>query len=253
MTRKQAFLIHLGISGLALVMVLALVFLVWYPYPFNVVTGVVNGLEIFIGAFLVLGPLLTLILFKPGKAGLKFDMYLVAVIQSAFLLYSSYTLYQERPYYIVFSQDRFEVLTYAHIDQEQITYAALLSKPWLQPVYAVASMPTDVQEQQRILEETLFEGKPDIHQRPVYWHPYSESFTEVSRGSRPLSDLLERRPDKATEIESLIEASDDGAELIYAPIIGKERVFSLVLDSGKMMPVGFIDVDPWKKLTGSGT
>lgn len=247
MTRKKAFFVHLCISTLVIGGLLLLVLFFWYPYPFSLVAGIAKPLSILIGAYLIIGPLLTLILFKPGKAGLKFDMYLVSIIQSAVLLYGGYTLYQERPYYMVFVQDRFEVLAQGDIDLEGVTDPALLDKPWAQPIYVVALMPADVQEQQRILEETLFQGKPDIHQRPEYWHPYAAHLDKVSKRARPLEDLLERRPDEAVLINAAIRKSDNSESLAYMPIMGKRRVFSLLLESSGWTSVGVVSVDPWAK------
>ena len=249
MTRSKAFLIHLCISALAAGLILFLVRVFWYPYPYFEVTGVGSVLRILVCVYLILGPVLTLILFKPGKAGLKFDMYLVAIIQSAALIYGSYTLYLERPYYIVFVKDRFEVLAQQDMDEGQIKDPSLFTKSWTLPVLIVATMPADIQEQQRILEETLLEGKPDIHQRPEYWSAYAEQADQVNKGVRTLSDLLERRPDGAEAIYKVAGESnaDDVNRLIFAPIMGKQRVFSLVLDPLSLLPIAIIDVDPWGK------
>jgi hypothetical protein len=247
MTRKTAFLSHLVFSVLVLSIVLSVTLILWYPYPYSRVTGTVYVLKILVAVYLIAGPLLTLILFKPGKAGLKLDMYLVAIIQSALLLYGTYTLYQERPYYLVFVQDRFELLARGDIDQGKIPDAALFTKLWARPIYAVASMPADVKEQQRILEETLFFGKPDIHQRPEYWSPYETHLDKVRKRARPIKDLLERYPDKAAVINIAIQNNNGGESLTYLPIMGKKEVFSLLLDGATWAPVDVVSVDPWAK------
>ncbi|MBL0165374.1 MAG: hypothetical protein IPP82_17470 [Xanthomonadales bacterium] len=67
MSRWKAASIHLSISVFVGLLVLALLFLVWYPQPyFNAAGG--QALIIFLlGVDIVLGPLLTLVLFKSGK------------------------------------------------------------------------------------------------------------------------------------------------------------------------------------------
>jgi hypothetical protein len=247
MTRMKAFYIHSLFSAVIILTFLAVIFFLWYPFPFAAVSDVQKGLKILITAYLIVGPLLTLILFKPGKAGLKFDMVLVSVLQTALILYGAYDLYVERPYYAVFVKDRFEVLNEKDIDPSRIDNQALLSKPWGQLVFVVANMPADVEEQQRIMEETLFEGKPDIDRRPEYWSPYAQDIDAVKKGARQLSDLLARRPDKAAEINQSINDTAAMGELLYVPVIGKQQVFSLVLDPLTFLPIAIIDADPWAK------
>ena len=43
----------------------------------------------------------------------------------------------------------------------------------------------------------------------------------------------------------LIHLAGDVDDLVYVPLIGKNRVFTMVLRKGTAMPVGGIDVDPW--------
>jgi len=250
MTRKNAFLIHFLLSALVVGTVVTVVFIFWYPQLYFKVVGAAEVLMILIVVDLVLGPLLTLILFKPGKWGLKFDISMVVAVQLVALVYGVHTLYQERPYYAVFVMDRFEILALRDIDQSKISDPALQSKPWNQPIYVVATMPVDMKEQQRVLEETIFEGKPDIHLRPEYWSPYIDKAEAVSKGARSLDQLLERRPDMQDEINTVMQRSERSGELAYVPIMGRQRVFSLVLDTRTWMPVDVIDIDPWDKSPG---
>ena len=97
MTRYRASLLHLGLSGAVVAAVLALVFLVWYPDWSFSVAGAVTPVMILVGVDLVLGPLLTLIVYKEGKPGLKFDLAFIAAVQLLALSYGSYTLHGARP------------------------------------------------------------------------------------------------------------------------------------------------------------
>lgn len=60
---------------------------------------------------MVLGPLLTLILFKPGKRGLKFDIWVICIIQIITLSWVTWVMYKERPYVVVFADYYFKPLT----------------------------------------------------------------------------------------------------------------------------------------------
>jgi hypothetical protein len=68
-------------------------FFVWYPPPYFEVDGGWRILRILAGVDVVVGPLLTLILFKPGKPGLKFDMTCIALMQIGALVYGGTIIY----------------------------------------------------------------------------------------------------------------------------------------------------------------
>lgn len=105
MSRWQAFAIHLGISVIIFFALLAVILLFWYPGILFNIDGGWTGLRIIIGVDLVLGPLLTLVVFKAGKKGLKFDLSCIAVFQSLCLLAGMWIVYSERPIALVLAYD----------------------------------------------------------------------------------------------------------------------------------------------------
>ena len=109
MNRYQAFAVHITIAAVVLTSTLGSLVFLFYPDFYFHAEGVWSATRIVIMVDLVLGPLLTLIVFKPGKKGLKFDLALIATVQISALIYGIYILYSERPAYLVFSIDRFEV------------------------------------------------------------------------------------------------------------------------------------------------
>jgi len=110
-TRARAFWTHLAISSAIVGAACAVIFFVWYPYPYFQAAGAWNVLRVLIGVDLVLGPLLTLIVFKPGKRGLKSDLACIALVQIAALVYGLTVIHRERPYFMVFALDRFFLLS----------------------------------------------------------------------------------------------------------------------------------------------
>ena len=111
LSRFQAFAIHLLISSAVLGSFLAFVFLVWYPHPFFILEGLVQIVWVLVGVDIVLGPALTLVVFKTGKPGLKRDLSIIAAIQIFGFIYGAHTFYIERPAFAVFyDSDHFEVI-----------------------------------------------------------------------------------------------------------------------------------------------
>ncbi|MGI9291548.1 MAG: TfpX/TfpZ family type IV pilin accessory protein [Gammaproteobacteria bacterium] len=244
LTRKKAFLAHFCLSALVVLTVLTVILSLWYPGPFFQIVGAFDAIKILIGVDLVLGPLLTLILFKPGKWGLKFDMGMVATIQLAALVYGVHTLYIERPYYAVFMADRFEILAERDVDKSKISNDAFLDKPWNGPIFVVAEMPADQKERSKITEEIFFEGGRDVHRRPELWQPYAEAVADVARNAKPLQDLLQKRPDLESEIKDFLEKQES---YIYIPVMGRKDILTMVLDAESLKPIDVIHADPWDK------
>ncbi len=111
MSRWQAFGIHLAISTLLLLAMLTIILLLWYPGLLFSVDGGWTGLRIVIGVDLVLGPLLTLVVFKAGKPGLKFDLSCIAIFQLVCMAAGMWIVYDERPVALVLAYDTFYSLS----------------------------------------------------------------------------------------------------------------------------------------------
>ena len=247
-SRGRAFLTHLLGSAVIVSAVCGLVFFVWYPHPYFRISGAWNPLRVLIGVDLVLGPLMTLLLFKPGKKGLWFDLCFILVVQVAALVYGVTVIYSERPYFNVFAVDRFAVLTRSDVDQSEWDKASgrLGAKPLAGPVLAVAMRPTDTAAQQRLLDETVFGGKPDIDHRPASWVPYSEQISQVMASVKPLSALHTSRPDVRAQIEQLPGRLGLPAQRLgFVPVAARERYLALVIDMTTGVPLEAIEQDPW--------
>lgn len=244
MSKTRAFLIHLSISAAVVGVALALVFFVWYPSPYFQIAGTWNVLRILIAVDLVVGPLMTLMLFRSGKPGLVFDLSVIAAIQIAALVYGTTVIYSERPYFVVFSIDRFEVLARKDVDEAAITDARLKQKSWSEPIYVVASLPDSFEEQQRLIDEVL-QGKPDIERRPEYWSPYAEKSDIVLEKATPIAEFGRARPDAAEFARRIIETHEQGDRLSGVPVIGKRGAYLMVIEPEQKKPVGLIPVDPW--------
>lgn len=106
-------LAHLLGSTLLVCAAAALVFLIWYPHPYDLLSGGLSLFLILAGVDVVCGPLLTLVLFNPKKPRRELftDMALVVLVQLSALAYGLYTMHAARPLFLVHEVDRFRVIT----------------------------------------------------------------------------------------------------------------------------------------------
>jgi hypothetical protein len=108
--KLKAFTIHLLLSVFIISLFLLVVTQFWYPGLLFNLENVWQGLEILIPVDAILGPVLTLILFAPGKKNLKLDLSVIALIQIGALFYGGMLIYQQRPVALAFVVDRFETV-----------------------------------------------------------------------------------------------------------------------------------------------
>jgi hypothetical protein len=99
---------------------------------------------------------------------------------------------------------------------------------------------------QQLLNDVMFEGKPDIERRPEYWRPYADKKQHVIERLKPLHDLVEARPASRDRIVRVAQNRDRSLHRLgYVPLIGQDRDFAFVVDSETGALLDLIDVDPW--------
>jgi len=118
-SRLGAFAVHVLISALILIILLSIILFVWFPNGL-IFAGGIEGLKIVMAVDLVLGPLLTLIVFKPEKKGLKFDLSAIAALQILCLSYGMWMVYSQRPLVQVIIDDGIHVLSASDVQEHDL-------------------------------------------------------------------------------------------------------------------------------------
>ncbi len=194
--RARAAAWHLLISAGVAALAAALVFAVWFPGTYRLFSGGRDLLFLLSGVDVVLGPLLTFVVFdlKKGWPHLRRDLAVIGTLQVAALAYGLHTVYLARPVATVFEVDRFRVITAGDVylpelDKALPEYRRLpMTGPWLLGTRAANKGEEEA--------DALFKGVAgvDIGQRPIFWRPYAESMKLAVAKSRPLDVLLKRYP-----------------------------------------------------------
>lgn len=207
-TRKAAFGIHFSISLLILILLLAVIFFVWYPYDL-IYAGGIDGLKILMGVDLILGPLLTLIVFKPGKKGLKLDLTLIGTLQILCLCYGLWMVHSQRPMVQVLIDDGVHLLSAADINQYQVDTEGLAGKT---PKNVMMDLPEDQNSWGAIKFATeLDENKPFSFRDDLYL-PMGE--VSQKKYDKRLDVVLQRNEDP-----KLQQLNSSGERCTWIPII----------------------------------
>ena len=234
MSRVKAALSHLSISVFVFAIFLLLVFFIWYSYPFNITEGVGDIVYLMAGVDIVLGPLLTLVVFKGGKKGLKLDLALIGLVQIGALIYGGYVIYSERPAWVVFAKDRFEVVGLSEIDTSKVPDKSLLVGVFERPKKVFAELPSGERATDIALQ--AFSGGVDIERIPEQYREYEPRIEEVLKAAKEFSNHADLRN------ESNVES--DG--LKWLPVEGKLNNIIAIVDVKNKSVSHYRIMDPWK-------
>lgn len=237
---------HIGINLLVAAAVAALVFFVWYPYPYPELMGGLQLLGLVIAVDVVCGPVLTFVLSDPKKSKREMatDLSLVGLIQLSALLYGLYAVAVSRPVAVAFEVDRFTVASAVEIDKDKLSSApeSLQSLPWLGARRVAVRKAKDGDEHLHGLELSLG-GIPPVA-RPDWWLPDStENRKEVIQTMRPLSELSSHYPDNAGLRQQIADIGLPENELYFLPFTAqKEKGWTVILDKNSEFK-GFVQLD----------
>ncbi|MCK4742320.1 MAG: hypothetical protein KAT25_00720 [Sulfuriflexus sp.] len=223
LNRYQASLTHLIISAAVVGCFFSIVFFIWYPNPYFSIEDTLNIMVILFTVDVVLGPLLTLVIFKSGKPGLKSDLSIIAAIQIIALVYGASIIYSERPYFIAFDYKKFFVVRASDAKYMDLsTVDAKINHRQAGPTYVYADVPNHLSPQGKILFKAFL--------RPERYRELKNHLDNDFEQSLDLNILAEHSSENKTLIDDFRARHPDVAmnTLAFYPLQGKIRFIILV-------------------------
>jgi hypothetical protein len=245
MNRFKASGLHFAISVLIATTVFLSIYLVWYPDALFERAG---GKELFVLIACVdvtIGPLITLIIFKPGKKGLKFDLVTIAVAQLSALLFGVYVLYESRPAYVVFVKDRFELARANDLETAERAKAKppFNEVPLTGPRIVGARLPTDPDEQFRIMVSAA--SGLDVQGFPQYYVPYDDVRKDVVAKAAPFAQL--RKYNEPSEVERLAQRLERPEPTMkFLPMRTDRADIAVIVDARTGDVLRYASLKPWE-------
>jgi len=219
LTRWQASGLHLLICAGIATVTISVLLLVWYPRPLFEAAGGSGLLFILIGVDVMIGPLITLIVFKPGKPGLRFDLCVIAILQLSALIYGVNVTFAARPVFIALVNGQFEVVSAVDVLPRELAQARRPEFRRL-PVTGPVLVYSDLTESERKVAVTnfLMGGGPDLQQLPKFYIPYAERTKEALAQAKPLDHARRVWPEARQPIDQfLAESGHQASEVVYLP------------------------------------
>ncbi|MES2581526.1 MAG: TfpX/TfpZ family type IV pilin accessory protein, partial [Pseudomonadota bacterium] len=231
--RVRAGLLHLGLSLLVAALAALLVFGLWYPYPYRETSGGRELFQLLVAVDVVVGPLITLVIFDPRKPWrvMRRDLAVVGLVQLAALGYGLWTVYAARPVHLVFEYHRFQVVHAIDIPPASLQQApaALQALPITGPTPLSLRPFKDNSEMMEATTQAMA-GLPQAAM-PRLWRGYADARDEVLRAAKPLAELKARFPAQTPLIDATITATGRPQDaLAFVPMIDRQQYWTVLVD-----------------------
>jgi len=225
----------------------ALIFLVWFPDPFQTMIG---GTELFVlvsGCDLALGPLLSLVIYDSRKSrrALVFDYAIVGAVQLAALIYGVYILEGTRPVYVAFNSDRLEVVVARDISDAELAAAK-------QPIYGSLSLTgpryVAIEVPPADRNDAIFQSLQgnESHMRPRFYAPYESQLESIRSRAKTLEELEKHHPaSKPVLAEATARLNVPPERIRWLPVRHRKGFWTALIDTNDGKPVAYVDFDPY--------
>jgi hypothetical protein len=246
--KLRAFAVHFLVTLLFSAAAAALVFLIWFPDPFQRMLGGTRLFEVLVMCDLGLGPLSSFIVYsnKKSRRALLFDYTVIGIVQLGAFFYGLHAVANTRPVYIVSVGDRLEVVSAAEIADADLAQGAegYRQRPKWGPQFVGIQEPQDEKERNKLLFDAL--AGRDYSVLPKYYAPYEHTLPEIRKRALPVSELEKRHPEAKPLVSSV------GAQLripidrlVWLPVKHRNGFWTALLDRDTGRPVQWLPVDTY--------
>lgn len=241
MSRWKAGSIHLGISIAIVGTILAFLILVWYPGALLHATRADRLLGILAGVDIVVGPALTLLIFRTGKRGLKIDLTIIGLLQALGLAYGIWTMWQSRPVFLVGNINRFDLVFANEIHPDDLKRAELHGYGRLPP-FGAALVAIRSLDDPALADDSLFSGASglDADVLPWLYVDYAKEAARIAQHAVPIDELVSGSPQTGDSVQRLVAGRAISKSLGYLPVYSRRGSLLAVVEVPDGKLVGLI-------------
>ena len=236
--------LHILCSVLVAACVALLVFVLWYPEPYRVLSGGTQLFQMIVGIDVVAGPMLTFLVFNPQKTwrALAVDLGVIAVLQATALGYGLWVVFEARPVHLVFDGRLLRVVHASDVLQPE--GAPPVPLPLVGPELVALRLPEDSKQRSDLLVATLNSGVFEAY-RAALWVPYASARVQVLQQAVTPETVAERHPQSAELMRRALARVGIGIQdVVCLPVVGREYLtWTALLDKRSALPVAYIPID----------
>ncbi|MFK8017512.1 MAG: hypothetical protein AB8G17_18965 [Gammaproteobacteria bacterium] len=213
-SRWSAFGAHIVISVLIFSALFAVIYFFLFPGALFMLAGGIDGIKIIAGVDVVLGPLLTLVIYNVAKPRRELvrDVSIIGTIQIAALAAGMWVVYASRPVAVSYIYDTFHAIRTIEFENANAKLPAGVDA--LRPVYYYSEMPADPAQALQLVAQGEFQEFP-VSTRSELMRPLPASVDELEQvfrfQSRAISQLRTRC------VESEVVTAFGGGPVCFDP------------------------------------
>lgn len=186
--RFIAFSIHLCVSFLLLVILGIFIRLVWYPGFLFEVDGGWQGIQLIAGVDLIIGPLLTFIVFNKAKKSLSRDLTLIGFLQFLCIVGGMWVVGYSRPLVVAYYDEQFSTVSRLTFENSSVSYTEISEwVSWLGPTWVSLELPASASKRGSMLAAWNFLGE-DIATNTKLYQPYKKNLVSLILGGAAWQD-----------------------------------------------------------------
>lgn len=243
--KMYAFLIHLAISLVIFLILLYFIVVHWYPQPLFGSDGGWQGIRLIAAVDIVLGPLLTLIVFRKNKPRLKLDMSIIAAIQVGALISGVWIVYGEHPVLITFDEDRLHPIPAYQVIEAGITLDSLEQYGPNKPPIAYIDLPDEPLALSELFAKARREGRPIFLHGERYQPINEKNIDRILAHAIDLPAYVADRPEDKETYRQFAEKNPHALQdYAFLELRSRYAWFVAVFDVKTYQLVDVLDIPP---------
>lgn len=232
MTRIKAALSHLLISSIIFSAISFAMMFLWYPAPYFSASGGWQGIKIAAGVDLILGPLLTFIVFDTDKSKkiIIGDLTVIALMQFIALAWGVNTIYNQRPVAVVFWEDSFYTVPALAFTNQNIQIDTLEKFGRNYPVFIYAEKPHETVKLIEIANITANEKIPPYQQVNLY-KTLPPNFSAIQAQQVDIHEIIEQNSEMKADLMAILTKTKHHIDdYVYIPLFSKYQNIILLFN-----------------------
>lgn len=243
MTKRNAFLIHLGFSLLIFLILVLMIVYVWYPAPYFDAAYRMKWIKIIAFVDFVLGPVLTLIVFKPGKPSLKMDMTVILLVQLSALSWGVYNAWSVHPKMTVYYDNQVYCLNRSEVLEAKVD-SRFVSSPIADQITAVLPYPETIEEKREYLNTGDRKLSMVFRLGEKFVTASAELTAKLDEDKQDFMTIVNRSEENKKIWETFIQSRGEiKPEWRFYPFICLDKARALVLDKNMNKVEAVLDLE----------
>jgi hypothetical protein len=225
-------------------LLMLLMFALWYPEPWFSYDGGWHVFRLILLVDVVLGPTMTLVVFRRGKRELRRDLAIIGALQIAALAYGAVIMFMYRPAFVVYAENNFFTVPWPEVRHGTRDLARLDALAGARgPGIVLLRLPKDPAEQARLVDESRKPDGPMVTTRGDYYEAMTpENWQLVFNRSADIVRQAADNPDIKRELDRFRAGNSQPVEtLAFVPVVCRYGVIMLVFDRKSTALVGWLN------------